>query len=82
LKISLDVLNFGNFVNRNWGIAKTPSVTNFLRFEGMGPDGKTPSFSFPYLDATNQIPLVNSFRNDTGIFSRWQMQFGFRYLFN
>ena len=56
LKLSLDVLNLGNFLNRNWGISKTANVTNFLRYEGLGADGKTPSYSFPYLDATNQIP--------------------------
>jgi hypothetical protein len=48
----------------------------------MGADGKTPAFSFPYLDATNQVPLVNSYTDNTSILSRWQAQFGIRYLFN
>jgi len=82
IRLSLDLINAGNFVNRNWGLVKAPSSTNFLKFEGMAADGKTPLFSFPYADATNQIPLVNSFSNNTGITSRWQMQFGIRYLFN
>lgn len=82
LRLSLDLINAGNLFNRNWGIVKTTNSTNFLKFEGLAADGKTPSYSFTYLDATNQIPLVNSFTNNTGITSRWQMQFGIKYLFN
>jgi hypothetical protein len=82
LRLTCDIINLGNLLNRNWGIVKTPAVTNFLKFEGMSADGKTPSFSFPYADATNQVPYVNSFNNSTSISSRWQMQFGIRYLFN
>ena len=82
LRLSMDLINAGNFLNRNWGVAKQFTTTSPLTFEGMAADGKTPSFSFPYIDATNQVPLVNSFSNNTGIFSRWQMQFGIKYLFN
>ena len=82
LRFTVDLINAGNLFNRNWGIIKTPSVSNFLRFEGMAEDGKTPLFSFPYADANNQVPLVNSYANSTSILSRWQMQFGFKYLFN
>jgi Carboxypeptidase regulatory-like domain/TonB dependent receptor len=82
LRFTMDMTNVGNFVNRNWGVAKSANVSNFLKFEGISTDGKTPLFSFPYADATNQVPLVNSFSPSTSIFSRWQMQLGVRYLFN
>ena len=82
LRVSLDILNVGNLINRDWGLVKFATKNNFLTYEGLAADGKTPSFSFPYLDATNQVPLVNSFSNSTSIGSRWQMQFGLRYLFN
>ncbi|MES2776215.1 MAG: TonB-dependent receptor [Bacteroidota bacterium] len=82
LRVSLDILNVGNMINRDWGLVKFATKNNFLTYEGFAADGKTPSFSFPYLDATNQIPLVNSFSTSTAIGSRWQMQFGLRYLFN
>lgn len=82
LRLTLDLINAGNFVNRNWGTYKTPNVTNFLKYEGLLPDGKTPKFSMPYLDAANQVPLTSSFKDDTNILSRWQMQLGIRYLFN
>jgi len=44
--------------------------TNFLRYEGLGDDGKNPTYSFTYQDDKNQIPLENSFSNSTGIGSR------------
>ena len=81
LRLSLDILNVGNLLNKEWGIVKSTISSNFLRYEGLGADGKTPSFSFTQ-DDKNQIPQVNSFSNSTAIGSRWQMQFGIRYLFN
>ena len=92
LRLSVDIVNVGNLINRNWGLVKTAVSANFLKFEGMAADGKTPQFSMPYADAANQVPLVNSFANNNNLFnfangqnftgSRWQMQFGVRYLFN
>ncbi|HKB43152.1 MAG TPA: hypothetical protein VKC90_02145, partial [Chitinophagaceae bacterium] len=87
LRLSIDLINAGNFINRNWGLIKTPTLTSnasgyqLLTYEGLDANGK-PSYSFPYLDATNQVPRSTSFTNNTGIGSRWQMQFGLRYLFN
>ena len=88
LRLSMDLINAGNFVNRNWGLIKVPTLNSnasgyqLLTFEGIAADGKTPLFSFPYLDAANQVTRSNSFTNSTGIGSRWQMQFGIKYLFN
>ena len=82
LRLSLDILNVGNLLNKEWGSVKIPVSSNFLRYEGLGADGKTPSYSFTYQDAANQIPIANSFSNSTSIASRWQMQLGVRYLFN
>jgi len=82
IRLTMDLINVGNFLNKNWGIQKQQTTSTPLTFEGMGADGKTPAFSFPYIDATNQVPLVNSYSDNTGILSRWQAQFGIRYLFN
>ncbi|ACU58804.1 TonB-dependent receptor [Chitinophaga pinensis] len=82
LRLSLDIINVGNLLNKNWGIVKATTVTNPLKYEGLAADGTTPLFSFPYADPNNQVHLTNSFANNTAIISRWQMQFGIRYLFN
>ena len=82
LRLTVDLINAGNFINKYWGTYKVPNLTNFLKYEGLAADGKTPSFSMPFLDPTNQAPLVNSFKDDASILSRWQMQIGLRYMFN
>ncbi|MEI6142875.1 MAG: hypothetical protein WCP85_26600, partial [Mariniphaga sp.] len=80
LKLSLDLINAGNFLNRDWGVVKIPTATNVLKYEGLAADGKTPSFSFPF--QTGTTPFTQPYQNSTGLGSRWQMMFGIRYLFN
>jgi hypothetical protein len=93
LRFSIDIINVGNLLNKNWGLTKTfttpfntsQNAASFLKYEGLvpsGPDAGKPRFSFPYQDAANQIPYTSSFTESTGIYSRWQMQIGFRYIFN
>jgi len=80
IRVTADILNVGNLLNQNWGTFKQQTTSTPLTFEGM--NGNKPSFSFPYLDATNQVPLVNSYTNNNSIISRWQLQIGLKYLFN
>jgi len=88
IKFSVDMINAGNFINRDWGVVKIPTVTNILKYEGLMADGKTPSFSLPFQTGTivagksADIPYVQPYQNSTGISSRWQMMFGIKYLFN
>ncbi len=86
LRVSVDIINAGNLLNKNWGAYSQFStggtfMSSFLKYEGLTPDNH-PRFSMPYLDPVNSVPLTHSFKDDTGILSRWQMQIGFRYLFN
>ncbi|MVT09243.1 TonB-dependent receptor [Chitinophaga tropicalis] len=76
IQISLDIINFSNLLNSNWGIAPVPRATSFLTWRDFkGPDG-APRYSFAK-------PVSNrQFIDDTGILSRWQMQLGVRYIFN
>lgn len=95
LRLTVDIFNVGNLINRNWGVAKTwatsfntsANAASFLRFEGLvtdpgDPNVGKPRFSFPYQDAANQIPFTGSYMDNPNIFSRWQGQVGIRYLFN
>jgi len=80
LRLSVDMINAGNFLNRDWGVVKITTATNILKYEGISADGKTPSFSFPF--QTGTTPFTQPFQNSTGISSRWQLMFGIKYLFN
>ena len=80
IRFSLDMINAGNFINRDWGVVKIPTATNILKYEGISSDGKTPSFSLPF--QTGTTPFTQPFQNSTAITSRWQMMFGIKYLFN
>ena len=82
LRLSLDIVNFGNLLNHNWGIFRTPTTLSPLKFDKMAADGVTPIFSMPYQFGGTQTPYKDAFKDDTSIGSRWQMQFGVRYLFN
>ncbi len=81
LRLTIDIINVGNLINRQWGVGKTFNRNSPLGYAGLTPEGK-PAFNFNYLDANNYVPLVNSYRDNTGTDSRWSMQIGVRYLFN
>ena len=81
IQITADIFNLGNLLNPNWGVSKAVIRTTPLTFEGMNAANQ-PIFSFPYLDATNKIPLTSSFVNSTALDSRWQILLGVRYSFD
>lgn len=81
IQVSLDIFNFGNMLNSNWGVLKTANRSTLLTFKGYDANG-VPQFTYPYLDAANKVPLTSTFRDDLGLTSRWQMQLGLRYIFN
>ncbi|WP_316749936.1 carboxypeptidase regulatory-like domain-containing protein [Pedobacter gandavensis] len=73
-QITFDIINFGNLLNKNWGITQTPNLTNFMVYKGRV--GNAPSYT-----VSSDLP-EKTFRDNTGIASRWQGQVGIRYLFN
>jgi len=82
VQFEFNIINLGNFLNSNWGNIKFVNRTSLLSYKGMDPATGQPTFSFPYFDNVSQSPLVNSFGNGIGQSSRWQGQFGLRYIFN
>ncbi len=74
IRISVDILNAGNMINSNWGVRELASTYNPITFNGLD-DSNVPYYSFN----TN---LTQSHIHDTSILSKWQMQFGIRYIFN
>jgi hypothetical protein len=80
-QISLDMFNFTNFINKNWGERR------FIRSE-VSPlttvgTGDTPAFQVNY-GTVNDDGTPNIIElNDAGLASsRWQAQIGLRYIFN
>jgi len=82
LRFTADIYNFSNFVNSSWGVNQVTTTTAPLSFVKLDTDGKTPVFSFPYLDGKNKVPYTDSFKDNVGFSSRFQIQLGVRYLFN
>lgn len=75
LQVNLDVLNLANLVNSDWGVRQVASSLatsplSLVRFDGAGE----PVFNF--------TGPAETFVDDPGIFSRWQIQVGMKYLLN
>jgi len=83
IQLSFDIFNLTNLISSNWGITKAinNSRNQLLALSSVSAAG-VPSFTFPYAVPASATPLVTSFSNNTGLTSRWQMQFGVRYIFN
>jgi len=72
VQITLDILNFGNLLNSDWGVRELPNNTQPVGVS-VDPNG-VPTYSF-------DPNLTSTFSNDLGLQSRWQAQVGLRYIF-
>jgi Carboxypeptidase regulatory-like domain len=76
VQFSIDIQNFGNLLNSSWGIRKVATTSGFFQplsvagFSGAGQ----PIFNF-------DPSLRGTFNASPDLISRWQMQFGLRYIF-
>lgn len=84
LQVSLDILNFGNLLNSEWGIPKkNMTVSNngaIMRYEGNVPGTNTPTFSFAK-DSDGEF-IKETFATDYNFAHTWRLQLGLRYIFN
>ncbi|TNF72686.1 MAG: TonB-dependent receptor [Bacteroidetes bacterium] len=73
VQLSLDILNFGNLINSNWGVVQEPTFNQLL---GVSVDeNNIPTYNFDQ-------DLNRTFTAATDVRSRWQAQFGVRYIFD
>ncbi len=82
LRFTADIYNFTNLLNKDWGVFYIPTTTTPLVFSKIDADGKTPVYTFPYLDAVNKVPYTRPYKPSPSLGSRYQIQIGVRYLFN
>jgi len=82
LRLTADIYNFTNLLNKDWGVFYIPTTTTPLVLSRIDTDGKTPVYTFPYLDAVNKVPFSRAYRPSPSLGSRYQIQIGVRYLFN
>ena len=73
IQLSLDVLNVGNLISSDWGVVEIPTNQQVLGVTV--DDNNVPTYTF-------DPNLTETFSFDTSLLSRWQAQFGVRYIFN
>ncbi|SHI95530.1 TonB-dependent receptor [Pseudozobellia thermophila] len=72
IQFSVDILNFGNLLNSDWGVIQQPNTINPL---SVSVDANNvPTYTF-------NTDLTETFGYDASLLSRWQVQFGLRYIF-
>ncbi|WP_299432496.1 TonB-dependent receptor [uncultured Maribacter sp.] len=73
IQLSFDVLNFGNLLNSNWGLIQQANNLNPLSVS-VDVNTNVPTYTF-------NPELTETFGYDASLDSRWQGQFGVRYIF-
>jgi outer membrane receptor protein involved in Fe transport len=76
---TIDIFNFANMLNRDWGIRKLVNQTQILSF--VGADAATGNPTYRLNQVNNLLPTA-TFRDNINISSTWSMQVGLRYIFN
>lgn len=73
LQFSLDILNLGNLINSDWGLVQQPNNVQPIGVT-VDPISNQPTYTF-------NPDQKETFGYDSSLLSRWQMQFGLRYIF-
>lgn len=84
IQLSLDLLNVGNLINKNWGVRQTQSIGafDFTLLKGtVGKDNK-PTFQLNTITVDGKQTLPTSTYKDVrSTSSTWGAQIGIRYIF-
>ena len=72
IQFSIDLLNLGNFISSDWGLVQQPNAVQPI---GVTVDENSVA------EYTFSSDLTETFGYDASLMSRWQMQFGLRYIF-
>lgn len=74
IQFSIDVLNLGNMINSEWGVRKLSTNSGYYQPLSVALAGNVPTYQF---DPTPR----GTFTASPDLISRWQLQFGLRYIF-
>ncbi|RKE94943.1 TonB-dependent receptor [Ichthyenterobacterium magnum] len=73
IQFSVDILNLGNLLNSDWGVVQQPNSVQPIGIDSIDANN-VPTYTF-------NPDLIETFNYDTSLASRWQAQFGLRYIF-
>ena len=73
-QFSIDVQNLGNMLSSKWGVRKYATTTGYYQPLSVGLAGNVPVYQFDPSQKT-------TFTSSPELISRWQVQFGLRYIF-
>lgn len=73
IQFSVDILNVGNLLNSDWGLVQVPTSIQPIGVT-VNQTTKVPTYTF---NGTQ----TKTFNYDASLLSRWQAQFGIRYIF-
>ncbi len=76
----LDVLNFGNLINSEWGVGETSVQNNLMNFEGIDANGNG-MFTINNIPGTSDFPTT-TYRPVYSLSETWSAQIGLRLSFN
>ncbi|MFL5786601.1 MAG: hypothetical protein ACJ748_00990 [Flavisolibacter sp.] len=76
LQFTVDIVNFLNLLNSNWGVRQLTTVNNPLKVESV--TNGVPTFS---LTSFANAPVNKTFVNNFSTSSTWGIQLGLRYIF-
>lgn len=83
IQLTLDIFNFGNLIDPNWGKVKTVNASSVLvptNQNSLVPGGSVmPTFR---LATDRNNPVIDTFRDNVSVASTYYMQMGLRYIFN
>jgi Carboxypeptidase regulatory-like domain len=89
VQFRMDVVNFGNWLNSDWGVGQRLTGSRPIAFAGLGgADGRTPTYRLNTQTVTNTdgtastYLLKNTTVNNNNLGDVYQIQFGARISFN
>lgn len=74
VQFSFDFINLGNFISSKWGVRQYATTSGYFQPLSVSLSGNTPVYRF-------DPSLTKTFLSNPDLQSRWQMQFGIRYIF-